>query len=101
MEESIFITLHARAGNDESMVELVDMLKTGKRNVLLLPRPFELMPARIAKMLLERGISPELSMHVLQRLCHFDESMQQYSLGTLAEEEAEFSDLTIMVFPRL
>ena len=100
MEESIFITLHARAGNDESMDELMDMLKAGKRNVLLLPRPYELMPAGIAKMLLERGISPQLSMHVLQRLCHADESMQQYTLASLAEEEAEFSDLTIMVFPR-
>jgi cobalt-precorrin-7 (C5)-methyltransferase len=101
MEESIFITLHARAGNDESMDELESMLKTGKRNVLLLPRPYELMPAGIAKMLLERGVSPQLSMHVLQRLCHDDESMQEYTLGALAEEEAEFSDLTIMVFPRV
>ncbi|MDA0769768.1 MAG: precorrin-6y C5,15-methyltransferase (decarboxylating) subunit CbiE [Chloroflexi bacterium] len=100
MEESIFITLHARAGNDDSLAELVDVLNVGRRNVLLLPRPYELMPAGIAKILLEEGIPAKTPMHVLQRLCHDDESVQDYILGALAQEEAEFSDLTIMVFPK-
>lgn len=100
MEESIFITLHARAGNDESLAELVEVLKAGKRNVLMLPRPYELMPAGIAEILLDRGIAAETPMYVLQRLCHEDESIRQYTVGALAEEEVEFSDLTIMVLPR-
>ena len=98
MEESIFITLHARAGNEESLAELVGVLKAGKRNVLLLPRPYDLMPADIAKLLMEEGIPSGTPMHVLQRLSFPDESVRRYTLGSLAEEEAEFSDLTIMVF---
>ena len=100
MEDSIFITLHARAGNDESVAELVGVLKAGKRHVLLLPRPYDLMPADIAKLLLEKGIAAATPVHVLQRLSFPDERSAQYPLGSLAEEDAEFSDLTIMVFPR-
>ena len=81
--------------------ELVERVQRRVDETVLIPGPYELMPAGIAKMLLERGVSPQLSMHVLQRLCHDDESMQEYTLGALAEEEAEFSDLTIMVFPRV
>ncbi|MCI0887830.1 MAG: precorrin-6y C5,15-methyltransferase (decarboxylating) subunit CbiE [Chloroflexi bacterium] len=100
MEESIFITLHARAGTDESLAELVEVLIKGKRNAIVLPRPYDIMPADIANLLLEKGIQAQTPLHTLQRLSFTDESGQDYTLGALAQEEAEFSDLTIMVFPK-
>lgn len=100
MEESIFITMHARDGYEESFKEAVDFIRSGKRNVIMLPRPYDLMPADIAKMMLEQELMPDAPVHVLQRLSLPDESRRQYTLQTLASEATEFSDLSIMVFPR-
>ena len=99
-EESIFLTLHAREGYEESLEEAADVLKASKRNLIMLPRPFDIMPADVARLLSERGISPETSVHVLQRLSLPDESIKQFTLASLSEETTEFSDLSILVFPK-
>ena len=100
LEESIFITLHQRKDSTSELSELVHHLKEGLRHVILLPRPFDLMPPLIARNLVEAGISPQRPVTVHQRLTL--EGEQSWS-GTLAECAAtpdEYSDLSIMVFPR-
>ena len=99
MEASIFITLHARDGHEAGLQELVERLKRRRRNIIVLPRPFDLMPAAIAALLLQEGIAADTQLRALQRLSLPDESIREYTLGALAAEEAEFSDLTILVFP--
>lgn len=99
METSMFITLHARDGHEEGMSELAESLKQRRRNLIVLPRPFDLMPATIATSLLEEGIAADTPLRALQRLSFEDESIREYTLASLADEEAEFSDLTILAFP--
>ncbi len=98
MEESLFITLHRREGHGSALEELAHYLKEGRRNVVLLPRPFDLMPPAIAAGLIEEGIPAAHGVTVYQRLTLDGE---QSWAGTLAECAAiteEFSDLSIMVF---
>lgn len=99
METSMFITLHARDGHEEGLRELAESLKRSSRNLIVLPRPFDLMPATIAARLLEFGISSDTSLWALQRLSLDGETIAEYTLATLASEDAEFSDLTILAFP--
>ena len=99
MESSMFITLHARDGHEEGLRELTDHLSAPRRNLIVLPRPFDLMPAAIAARLREDGILPTTPVRVLQRLSLPDETLADYTITSLAEETAEFSDLTILVFP--
>ena len=99
MESSMFITLHARDGHEEGLRELTDHIRTPRRNLIVLPRPFDLMPAAIAARLRENGIPPATPIRVLQRLSLPDETLSDYTITSLAQESAEFSDLTILVFP--
>ena len=99
MESSMFITLHARDGHEEGLAELKDALKHRVRNLIVLPRPFDLMPTAIAAFLLEHGIAPETPLYAMQRLSLPGEMIGEYTLSSLAAEEAEFSDLTILTFP--
>ncbi len=99
METSLFITLHARDGHEEGLVELSNAMKRRERNLVVLPRPFDLMPTDIATHLLEHGIAPDSLLYALQRLSLPGETISEYTLSSLAAEEAEFSDLTILVFP--
>ena len=99
MESSLFITLHARDGHEEGLRELTENLKHRRRNLIVLPRPFDLMPATIAALLLEAGTPADTPLWALQRLSFTDETICEYTLASLADEEAEFSDLTIMAFP--
>ena len=99
METSMFITLHARDGHEEGLRELAENLKRRSRNLIVLPRPFDLMPATIAARLLQEGIPPDTPLWTLQRLSLDGETISEYTLASLASEEAEFSDLTILAFP--
>ena len=99
METSLFITLHARDGHEEGLAELSDALNRRVRNLIVLPRPFDLMPAAIATHLLEQRIAPDTQLYALQRLSLPGETISEYTLSSLAAEEAEFSDLTILTFP--
>ena len=99
METSMFITLHTRDGHEEGLAELKDALKRRVRDLIVLPRPFDLMPAAIAAFLLEHGTAPETPLYTMQRLSLPGETISEYTLSSLAAEEAEFSDLTILIFP--
>ena len=100
METSMFITLHARDGHEEGLRELTEALRDRRRNLLVLPRPFDLMPATIAALLLDEGISGDTPLWALQRLSLPGETVSEYMLASLAEEKSEFSDLTILAFPQ-
>ena len=100
LEESLFITLHQRWDQGSELGELVDTLRNGIRNVILLPRPYDFMPPAIAANAIADGADPQRPVTVFQRLTLPDEQRWDGTLGQCAELPDEFSDLSIMVFPR-
>jgi len=105
MEDSVFVTLH-RSGD---LTADLDRLRrnVGERHLLVLPRPYDLMPGDVAAELLDAGASKSLDALVLERLTHDDESITRTTLGGLAEhaggdgpDETPFSDLSVLVVRR-
>lgn len=99
METSVFVTLHARDGHEHGLRELVEMLRGRQRNLIVLPRPFDLMPSAIAAHLLKEDIAADAPICALQRLSLPGETIDAYTVESLAAEDTEFSDLSILVFP--
>lgn len=100
LEDAIFITLHQRREVDIDLEELVHYLREARRHLILLPRPWDLMPPAIASHLLEAGISEDAPVRVFQRLSLPGEEAWTGTLKECADFGGEHSDLTIMVFPR-
>ena len=100
LEESTFITLHQRWDRGSELGELIELLEQGQRNVILLPRPFDFMPPAIAANAIADGADPAHPVTVFQRLSLPDEQRWDGTLAQCAELPDEFSDLSIMVFPR-
>ena len=100
LEESLFLTLHQRWDRGSELGELVDTLRQGRRNVILLPRPFDFMPPAIAANAIADGVDPQHPVTVFQRLTLPDESRWDGTLAQCAALPDDFSDLSIMVFPR-
>jgi precorrin-6y C5,15-methyltransferase (decarboxylating) CbiE subunit len=100
LEDVVFITLHKRDGVDSALQELVHYLNDGRRNIILLPSPYELMPAGIAAGVIKDGVSADRQMTVYQRLTHDDEQSWSGSVGECAAITTDFSDLSIMIFHR-
>ena len=98
LEDAVFITLHKRADTGGDLDELIHYINEGRRHVIMLPRPFDLMPAGIAAGLLDAGVRSDLPMSVYQRLTLEDEQRWSGTLRECSEIEEEFSDLSIMVF---
>ena len=100
LEDVVFITLHRRDGAGSALEELVHYLKEGRRHVILLPRPFDLMPAGIAAGVIEEGVPPGQPVTVYQRLTLDDEQCWSGSISECAAITTDFSDLSIIVFHR-
>ena len=100
LEDVVFITLHKRDGVDSALQELIHYLIDGRRNIILLPSPYELMPAGIAAGVIEEGVPGDRRMTVYQRLTHDDEKSWSGSVGECAAITTDFSDLSIMIFHR-
>lgn len=100
LEESLFLTLHQRWDRGSELGELVDSLQQGRRNVILLPRPFDFMPPAIAVKAIADGADPAHPVTVFQRLTLPDEKRWDGTLAQCAQLPDDFSDLSIMVFPR-
>ena len=100
LEDVVFITLHRRDGMESALQELVHYLKEGRRNIILLPSPYELMPAGIAAGVIEDGVPADRQMTVYQRLTHDDEQSWSGSVSECAAITTDFSDLSIMIFHR-
>ena len=98
LEDSVFLTLHKRADSGKELEELAHYINEGRRHVILLPRPFDLMPAGIASGLLDLGVSDAADVRVYQRLTFEDEQRWAGTLGDCSRLTNEFSDLSIMVF---
>jgi cobalt-precorrin-7 (C5)-methyltransferase len=102
MEETTFVTLH-KSGPIEAALQRLERA-VGDRHLLVLPRPYDWMPERIAERLLETG-TPDCEALVLERLTHADESVTETSLSALAgdvrsKEETAFSDLSVLAVRR-
>ena len=98
LEDAVFITLHKRADTDGDLDELVHYINEGRRHAIILPRPFDLMPAGIAAGLINAGVRGDLPTRVYQRLTFEDEKRWSGTLQECSAIEEEFSDLSIMVF---
>jgi len=101
LEDAVFITLHQRRGASDDFAsdveEVVHFLKDGRRHVILLPRPYDLMPPGIAKELVSEGIAGDRPVTVFQRLTLDGEKRWNGNLDECGEITEEFSDLSIMV----
>ena len=98
LEDAVFITLHKRADTASELEELVHYINEGRRHIILLPRPFDLMPPAIAQGLIDAGVTPHLPVTVYQRLTLEGEQRWSGGLRECSEITEEFSDLSIMVF---
>jgi cobalt-precorrin-7 (C5)-methyltransferase len=106
MEETTFVTLH-KSGDLEADLARIRR-DVGDRHLLVLPRPYDLMPEDVAADLLDVGASANLDALVLERLTHDDEAITHTTLGQLAErartdasadpspDESRFSDLSVL-----
>lgn len=100
MEETLFVTLHARGGIEAAQAEIVATAAAGERNLIILPLPWSFMPQQIAEMLLQGGIAEDREVIVYQKLTLPGESETRTTLRQLAEESEQFSDLSIVVLRR-
>ncbi|QLD89835.1 cobalt-precorrin-7 (C(5))-methyltransferase [Natronomonas salina] len=102
MEETTFVTLH-KSGPIEADLRRLER-DVGDRHLLVLPRPYDWMPERIAHRLLKSGAADGEAL-VLEQLTHDDESVTRTSLAELAtdvdsKEETAFSDLSVLAVRR-
>jgi len=102
MEASTFVTLHKRGDLAADRERL--RADVGDRHLLVLPRPYDVMPGDIAADLLDSGASGSLTALVYERLTHEDEDVTRSTLGDLAThaggsgaDETPFSDLSVLV----
>ncbi|WP_123537067.1 cobalt-precorrin-7 (C(5))-methyltransferase [Halosimplex salinum] len=102
MEDSTFVTLHKRGDLAADRERL--RADAGERHLLVLPRPYDVMPGDVAADLLDAGASDSLTALVYERLTHDDEAVTRTSLGELAThaggsgpDETPFSDLSVLV----
>jgi cobalt-precorrin-7 (C5)-methyltransferase len=100
LEDALFVTLHQRKNIHSDLEELVHFLRESRRHIILLPRPWDLMPPAIARSLLEAGLPRQRPVIVYQRLTLEGEQEWRGTLGECSAASQEFSDLSIMVFPR-
>jgi len=100
MEETLFVTLHAREGIEAAQEEMLAAAATGKRNLIILPLPWSFMPPQIASMFVQGGIAGDRPVIVYQKLTLPGESTIHTTLQRLAQWPEEFSDLSIVVLPR-
>jgi len=105
MEDATFVTLHKSGDLADDRARL--RRDVGDRHLLVLPRPFDLMPEDVAADLLDAGGDPDLPALVYERLTHDDEARTATTLGDLAadaggdgREDTRFSDLSVLVVRR-
>ncbi|WP_226021211.1 cobalt-precorrin-7 (C(5))-methyltransferase [Halomicrobium salinisoli] len=105
MEATTFVTLHKSGDLSEDLDRL--RRDVGDRHLLVLPRPYDLMPGDAAAELLDAGADSELTALVCERLTHEDEAVTRTTLDDLAEHaggdepaDTPFSDLSVLAVRR-
>jgi cobalt-precorrin-7 (C5)-methyltransferase len=91
-DETTFITFHRRGDITPFQEHLVHVLEDN-RNAIVIPRPWDFMPAAVAKLLLEKGISPNHPTEVWEHLTQSEAVWK----GLLGGCTLEFSDMSIML----
>lgn len=100
MERALFLTFHKRGDTEPDRRELIAAALEGRRDVIALPRPWDFMPAAMAHLLVDEGVSPKRAALVYQRLTLPGEQVTETDLGALAALPDEFSDLSIFLLRR-
>jgi cobalt-precorrin-7 (C5)-methyltransferase len=91
-DETTFITFHRRGDITPFQEHLVHVLEDN-RNAIVIPRPWDFMPAAVAKLLLAKGIS---SNHPTEVWEHLTQSEVVWK-GLLGGCTLDFSDMSIML----
>jgi cobalt-precorrin-7 (C5)-methyltransferase len=98
MEDSMFITLHKSGPINNEKDELLRVVKEGRRNAIVLPRPWDFMPKDIAKFLIENGVAENLEVTVHENLTLSDEIVHVCKLSDLLN--TEHSNLSIIIIKK-
>jgi cobalt-precorrin-7 (C5)-methyltransferase len=91
-DETTFVTFHRRGAITPFQKHLVHVLKDN-RNAIVIPRPWDFMPAAVATYLIGQGISPYQPTEVWEHLTQSEAAWK----GFLGECRSEFSDMSIML----
>ena len=91
-DETTFITFHRRGDIAPFQKHLVHVLEDN-RNAIVIPRPWDFMPAAVAAYLREHGISPDHPTEVWEHLTQSEAAWK----GRLGECRSDFSDMSIML----
>lgn len=97
LDGAFLVTFHQRGSIEEEKRQLLEQAKLGKRNLIVLPRPWDFMPAEVARYLLQGKVNPNTKVAVLQNVTLENESVIACTLSELAEKQETLSDLTILV----
>ena len=92
-ETAVFITFHKRGDISRDKEFLVQALKMGKAAIVI-PLPWDFMPAEICKYLMENGISGDTKVDVFEHLTWPEEKHYLAKLSTCTQK---FSDVSLMV----
>ena len=91
-DETTFITFHRRGDIAPFQKHLIHVLEDN-RNAIVIPRPWDFMPAAVATYLTGHGISPDHPTEVWEHLTQSEAAWK----SVLGECRAEFSDMSIML----
>jgi cobalt-precorrin-7 (C5)-methyltransferase len=91
-DDTTFITFHRRGDITPFQGHLVHVLQD-KRNAIIIPRPWDFMPAAVAAYLMEHGVSRDHPTEVWEHLTRAEAGWK----GLLGECTSEFSDMSIML----
>jgi cobalt-precorrin-7 (C5)-methyltransferase len=95
-DETTFITFHRRGDITPFQEHLVHVLQDN-RNAIVIPRPWDFMPAVVAQFLLAKGISPDHPAEVWENLTRSEAAWK----GLLGDCSLEFGDMSIMLIRAL
>ncbi len=92
-ETSVFLTFHKRGDISKDKEFLVSALKLGK-SAIVIPLPWDFMPAEISHYLIEQGIPAQTKVNIFEHLTWPEEKAYSRTLNNCTEK---FSDVSIMV----